>query len=1367
MTEEPLQCPLITTYTTLKGLDPETLEKLYLVRKWDIERDEAGVIHNPIPFKWPSLLRKTLWDIDNDCDTGVPLELRQYQIQMIHHLIRMDKFINGDAVGLGKAQPLDAKILTPSGWKLMGEMMVGQEVVDPDGGSSFVEGVYPQGKVDIYRVELNDGSVTECCGGHLWTVQTPEDRMRGNERTLTTLQLLKQGLTRTRGNGNVISKFFTPVAVPTVWKTKQALPIRPYTLGALLGDGGIKYGVTITSADAAVIQRIKTELPEGLGLRQCDDTITWHISKGRVPGRGVYNSYITALRDLKLFGCGSSNKFIPEVYLRSSLTERMEVLRGLMDTDGECSKAGLCYFATISHQLALDIAELVRSLGGVAKVRDRKPKWYSHKGEKRLRQPGYTVTIKTHEVPFHLKRKSERWKLPQFARAFHSIHLVGKKPAQCIKVGSKRHLYVTDDYIVTHNTLDVIAAAAWLKQRKPDYKVVIVTTKSTTLQWADEFLRFSHLRPYVMKDTYRGLSSSAARYAQMESFFRGDKKDVIIVKYDSIKGVRKKTKEKFDADGVPIKGGKEAESDDVKFFTKIFKENKENLILVFDEVHKFKGSGTAIRNLVFSIARSADKVWGLTATVMKNSLNEFYAVATALGICPFGFMLDFTEEFCIMRPQYIGGGRKKMVLVGYQNVAKFKAGIRPFFLGRSQRQVKEPLPRLSTTYHPLDLTDQQIDLLDDIKSGAFILPPALVKDKDGDFHEMERDPDNLMAQPLTAKILTPFGWKLMEEMSLGQIITDPDGGSSTVTGVYPQGIKEVYRLTTKSGASTECTGDHLWLVQDYFNRYASQRSKNKWCVRTTQEIRDRGLVYKGLRWNKFKQFLPIPTPTVFDSPLPLPIPPYTLGVLLGDGSLTCSIKFAAHAEGKDDIIRFVEDELPSTLKVHSVPASRYHLISSKSRADKNSHLYLLAARKLGIYGLTASTKYIPLSYLRGTVEQRQLLLQGLMDTDGCCTQDGVNVFTVTSKRLADDVAELVRSLGGIATLNGPHQSPIKNRRPVWTVRFRTSFNPYRMARKAVLWRNVEPANAIVSIEYVGNSECQCIRTSSRRSLYITDDFIVTHNTQLSVQQLVANHPALLDPSNLKEFHTAKLSPKEEALLDMLDGDLAGEKVIVFSKYKLWIDRLEKLTKDGHFTNRKFLRITGNENEKQRNDNKRLFQGSPDHDLIVINAAGIEGINLQQAAHMVLLDVPWSWGDLIQLVGRMVRMASPHTACTLHLFVAKGTIDEYAVETLKGKKGVFEKILGESHSAGILDDGALLDLDSGMEDGNSDEEYKALLKAHVKSVGMKEFLDGDKIEEARGNEEYQMVFQRKKKSGTRKKKSIDLSNTSKWGVIEEL
>jgi len=221
--------------------------------------------------------------------------------------------------------------------------------------------------------------------------------------------------------------------------------------------------------------------------------------------------------------------------------------------------------------------------------------------------------------------------------------------------------------------------------------------------------------------------------------------------------------------------------------------------------------------------------------------------------------------------------------------------------------------------------------------------------------------------------------------------------------------------------------------------------------------------------------------------------------------------------------------------------------------------------------------------------------------------------------------------------------------------------------------------------------------SSKRSLYLTDDYICTHNT----------------------------------------------------KYRTWIDRLEWLTKNGHFTERKFLRITGAESEKKRNEYKRLFQ-SPDsgYDLIVVNAAGMEGINLQQAAHMVMLDVPWSWGDLIQLVGRMVRMASPHSACTLHIMIGKGTIDEYAIETLRGKKGVFEAILGNSHSAGILDSGDSLDLHSGMEVAGTDAEFERLLRAYTKKIRMKAYLTGSQIEAAQ-EVDYKMVFEREAKQKKRK------------------
>jgi len=555
--------------------------------------------------------------------------------------------------------------------------------------------------------------------------------------------------------------------------------------------------------------------------------------------------------------------------------------------------------------------------------------------------------------------------------------------------------FILGDAVGLGKTLDALAAFAQLKAKNPEIKMVVITTKSTTYQWLDECRKYTLLRPKVMTDTYRGLKSSEARYQQLIHFFESDDFDILIAKYDSLKGQRKKDAE----------GRKEKMSAEVRIFREIFKKHREKTVLTLDECHKFKTTGTQTRQLIVNICRFPERVWALTATAIKNGLEEFYAIATAIGVAPLGTMTEFRSEYCLWREQYIGMGRSIKIISGYKNVAFFKEQLRPFFLGRSQRQVKEPLPRLCTVYHPIDLDEKQAKIIMELPLGLIELPPIIFKVA-GEVFSKDRDPDNEM-------------------------------------------------------------------------------------------------------------------------------------------------------------------------------------------------------------------------------------------------------------------------------------------------------------------------------------------------------------TQLSVNQLCANHWALLDRNNPEVYLTTKLSPKEEALLEMLDGEYRGEKMVVYTKYKTWIDRLEWLTKNGHFTERKFLRITGDESEKQRNENKKLFQ-SPDsgYDLIVINAAGMEGINLQQAAHMVMLDVPWSWGDLIQLVGRMVRMASPHSACTLHVMVAKGTIDEYAIETLKGKKGVFEAILGNSHSAGILDSGEDFDLQSGMEQGGSEEEFRSLLRAYAKKIGMKTYLKGEQVERAQDDVQYKMVFERVPKA--RKKRTDDNS-----------
>lgn len=322
-----------------------------------------------------------------------------------------------------------------------------------------------------------------------------------------------------------------------------------------------------------------------------------------------------------------------------------------------------------------------------------------------------------------------------------------------------------------------------------------------------------------------------------------------------------------------------------------------------------------------------------------------------------------------------------------------------------------------------------------------------------------------------------------------------------------------------------------------------------------------------------------------------------------------------------------------------------------------------------------------------------------------------------------DMAELIRSLGGMVSIRTPYTTRIGT--PFWLMDVRTPFSPFYLSRKTRRWAPSPSVNTIVSIEPVGEKVCQCLHLTSKRHLYITDDYIVTHNTMLSVMQLVANSSALLDRSDKKAFLSKSLSAKEEILLDLLDGDLQGEHVLCFTKYRSWIDRLEYLTTNRAFTNRKFLRITGAETGKQRENNRLLFQDHPDYNFLMLNGAGIEGSNLQQAAHLICLDLPWSWGDFIQLVGRMVRMASPHSACTLHILFTLGTVDEYVIEVQKSKKGVFERILGNAGTAGILEEDLSQDLDilaTGLED-ESDDDFRDMLKAHAKTLKLRDYTSG--------------------------------------------
>jgi len=339
-----------------------------------------------------------------------------------------------------KAQPLDSQILTPTGWVLMGNICVGDNIINSFGLPSKVIGVYPQGELDIYDVEFSDGGKTQCCSEHLWKYNSGYSNMLKSGWKISQLKDIKS-LSNSRGNPTK----FIPIPRPIHFsKRNDNLEISPYVLGLLIGDGcfSIPYGLTFTTADEELIDYVEDELRRlKIGFNK-KSKIGYYID---APMRYIIDSY-------GLGGRKSNSKFVPEKYKMSSVENRRLILAGLLDTDGTLDKSGRhTEFCTTSERLANDVAFIVRSLGGIASISIKHPK-YSYKGQIRSGKLAYRVYINVNFNPFRLTRKESIWKPTNKYRSIKSIKFSGRKECQCIAVESDDHLYITDDFIVTHNT---------------------------------------------------------------------------------------------------------------------------------------------------------------------------------------------------------------------------------------------------------------------------------------------------------------------------------------------------------------------------------------------------------------------------------------------------------------------------------------------------------------------------------------------------------------------------------------------------------------------------------------------------------------------------------------------------------------------------------------------------------------------------------------------------------------------------------------------------------------------------------------------------------------------------------------------------
>lgn len=353
--------------------------------------------------------------------------------------------VGADKGGVGKSQPLTSRVLTPYGWRLMGDMRVGHPIVGVDGKTYRVSGIFPQWKQRKFVVSFTDGTKAECSPDHLWTVRHVTNGHREGWVTKTAEQLQKSSL---RAADYFYYRIPHTEAVEFVQTERGA--VDPYVLGVLIGDGALTGHTVVFSAPEAkapVREKVAANVAGDFALKECasgqDDGVCPRFAINRIDRNGA--TMLSHIRSLGL-DVKSKDRFIPDLYKTASYADRLELLRGLMDTDGS-SSAGRTSFSTCSSRLADDVSDLVRSLGGIAIVNsyDR-----SHEGKSRE----FDVNVRMNECPFSLDYKIAAWKpAGQFkGKYIASIEEDGSAEMQCIMTTAPDHLYVTDGYNATHNT---------------------------------------------------------------------------------------------------------------------------------------------------------------------------------------------------------------------------------------------------------------------------------------------------------------------------------------------------------------------------------------------------------------------------------------------------------------------------------------------------------------------------------------------------------------------------------------------------------------------------------------------------------------------------------------------------------------------------------------------------------------------------------------------------------------------------------------------------------------------------------------------------------------------------------------------------
>lgn len=602
------------------------------------------------------------------------------------------------ALDMGE-QPLDEPVLTPNGWVEIGKLRVGDSVIGVDGKPTEVVGVYDFESRPLCKVTLADGGFTYCSTTHLWTVRSSN---KGWETIPTSEVASTLGL-HYNNKKNKLPE------LGAVRFASKALPVDPYVLGVLLSDGSLTQNkLKFTSNTPAIVAEIVrrgynvTTEPDGK-----HHNITGRSPKALLSVLGLNNS------------C-SRSKFVPRDYLLGCPKQRMDLLRGLMDGDGtQCGRSAI--YTTISEQLAKDVSFLARSLGGSGSVN-----LYDRPDKGKVWNVSLGLPMSS-ESPFLATSKC-RGRKRNSPRRIVSIEETGKRvPMRCIKVANNDGLYVTRDFVVTHNT-GKSAVTTHLVVNRGHKRTLILAPLSVIQEWPNQFQthaarRVGVYRPYAKRQPLTWDETSPFE------------KNLIVCPLDNKAG---SVKDKLDGARMAFfeSGMNDADTVVVTNYESVWRPPFDDWameagwdLVVCDEVHRIQSaSGKASRFM----SRLGDRVpyrLGLTGTPFSSGPLSIYGQYRFLDKTIFGTSnKHFKSRYAKM------GGFQQHQVVGYQNESELQKKFYSIAFRVESRDVldlpEETHVRRYFTLPPATMRaykELETILVTQIKEGEITVSNALVK----------------------------------------------------------------------------------------------------------------------------------------------------------------------------------------------------------------------------------------------------------------------------------------------------------------------------------------------------------------------------------------------------------------------------------------------------------------------------------------------------------------------------------------------------------------------------------------------------------------------------------------------------------------